>query len=580
MKQYLRKHYKLLFPIIHFLLSFLYERRVFIFDLDKDLIQTLPLNQIISDNAERIMGYVISKVMAGAMIFLLWHIIFYVIEHWKDKKNLRVFTVLFALGAATIIISWPEPFCGNSIDNKITYSYALRFWPEYWHNVYTSGYFGGAMMVVPSAVAITIYQWFGFVSVIGYVYNRMLESKVLKGKGSRLLLGILIMPGIYTLCVDSYRTEVYAILCMYIVGKTVLDVIDKRSRSGLELVVDIVLCGFIAVWRTEGIILGSLLFVLQLIYLYSYRFWKNVMWMLCLVFVFALFSLPQKLGDMKYYGKDYSFINSLTVVQHLLSREDSNLSYQGIEEDLQAFEAVAPVELLRFYGLEGYRRYNYAQGRGDINQSAVDAEVASRYVSAYYRMVLHNIPNYLRTQINMLKSVLFYQPFGCPDSLKYVVENDLPEWHLEAWDLGQQDVEQAKFLLPRIKEGIRSRLTSGISSVWGVYTNCLKAGFVYSTLLVLIPVFNVFLFFNEVIRSRKKRENVLGLAGISFILLGQAAAIFLVMPAGALAYFHAFYYCSFLLDIIYMGYLFRRRAERRKETTSEKEAGGLDNGTL
>ena len=81
----------------------------------------------------------------------------------------------------------------------------------------------------------------------------------------------------------------------------------------------------------------------------------------------------------------------------------------------------------------------------------------------------------------------------------------------------------------------------------------------YSIILLLIPLFEIYLFFREGIRLLKRKENLFGLAGIAFLLLGQAAAIALVMPAGALAYLHAYYYCSFVLCLVYVNCLRCRR---------------------
>ena len=76
-------------------------------------------------------------------------------------------------------------------------------------------------------------------------------------------------------------------------------------------------------------------------------------------------------------------------------------------------------------------------------------------------------------------------------------------------------------------------------------------------------MYEVILFFAEVIRSVKKKDGRLGLAGIAFMLIGQAAAICLVMPAGELVYLHTYYYCSFLLCLLYTCY--RMQIRNRKE---------------
>lgn len=544
-----RKRYIL--PVIHFLLSFLYERSIFLFDADQDFLLSIPRNYIISDSAERILGYVISKLFAAAMIFFLWNLLFWIIGNWRMKKNLRFFVIFFVICLAGILLLWPDTFTAST-DNYITYSYAIRFWPEYWHSAYTSCIYAAMLMVVPSPLFITMFQLIFGVFVLGYLYNRMADSPVLKGKGRYCVFLVFLMPGVYTLFTDAYRTEVYALLCMFVVAMTAMDIVERKERGTWSLICNILLCGLISVWRTEGIILGFLLFIVQLIFIYQYKPVKSIFLFLCLVAAFGMFLLPQKLGDIKYYGKDYSFINSFPVLKNILSSHDAMLSYEGADEDFDALEAVVPVEILRYYGMDGYRRYNYANGREDINQSLADDETASAYMSAYYRMVSHNLTIYAKTQIFMLLKAVMVMPN------EYVVYcdrppvNDLQPWILKSWDIGRQDLENDRFAGTWMNTEIHRRFSAFATEVISRATDALRKTWFYSLILILIPLFEIFLFFKEGIRFVKKKKNLSGLAGIAFLLLGQAAAIALVMPAGVLVYFHAYYYCSFILCLIYV----------------------------
>ena len=121
---------------------------------------------------------------------------------------------------------------------------------------------------------------------------------------------------------------------------------------------------------------------------------RNLKRFLCFFAVFcACFlavSFPQKVGNEKYYGSDYSIINSFCVLTNVFNMADSNLEYDGVEEDLAAIEAVVPIEQIRVLGMEGYRRYNYYNGHADINQSLTDMETGKRYIKAFYNICLHN----------------------------------------------------------------------------------------------------------------------------------------------------------------------------------------------
>ena len=562
---------KYAFPLLHFLLSFLYERSILIFGLDRDIILSVPRNFVISDTGERILGYVLSKLFALIMIFFLWNLLFWVIRAWRTRKNLRFFLFFFLLGCAGLLLLWPEPFAASQ-DNFITYSYAIRFWPEYWHSAYTSCIYAAMLMVVPHPVFLTIFQWFFAIFILGYLYNRILDSPVLKGRGRFGVLLVFLMPGVYTLFTNPYRTELYALLCMFLVSKTAMDIVDQKQREIPDLLSDLLLCSFVGVWRTEGIILGVLLFALQIVFVYGYRRLRAIICFLCMLLAFGAFSVPQKLGDKKYYGKDYSFINSFPTLRNILASPDANLSYEGALEDLAAIEAVTPVEILRRYGMDGYRRYNYANGRGDINQSLADDGTAAAYMSAYYRMVAHNLPIYARTQLFMLLKSIMLKPeeYVVYDSTTPV--NDLDPWKLASWDIGEEDFYAVEGVAVW-KDTVLHRISSELADALGEkISGFLQKTYFYSLLLICFPLYEIYLFLAEGFRFLKKKCSRFGLAGIAFILLGQAAAICLVMPAGTLVYLHAYYYCSFILCLIYT-------ACRHSSQIISAEARGMDNET-
>lgn len=551
-----RKRY--LFPAVHFLLSFLYERSIFLFDEGADIVLSIPRNEVISDTAERIVGYSVSKLFAAVMIFSLWELLFWIAENWRKKRNVRFFVAFFVICLAGILLIWPDSFTASA-DNYITYSYAIRFWPEYWHSAYTSCIYAAMLMTVPSPVSITVLQLvFGFF-VLGYLYNRIADSPVLQGRGKYCVFLVFLMPGVYTLMTDAYRTELYALLCMFMAAMTAMDIAERRERGRFSLICNIFLCGFISVWRTEGIILGFLLFAVQLIFVYHYKPVKSLLLFLCVGAVFGMFLLPQKSGDIKYYGKDYSFINSFPVLKNILSSPEADLAYEGAEEDLASLEAVVPVEILRYYGMDGYRRYNYANGREDINQSLADDATASAYMGAYYRMVAHNLPIYAKTQAGMLLRALMVIPNEYVVSCSQPPVHDLQPWTLRAWEIGRQDLEGGEFVRKWINTKIHQKLSAFTSTIVGGAEGILRRIYFYSIILLLIPLFEIYFFFREGIRLVKRKENLFGLAGIAFLLLGQAAAIALVMPAGALAYLHAYYYCSFVLCLVYANCLRCRR---------------------
>lgn len=550
MSNFFKTKYKVIVPFIHFLLTFLFERVSLIFDLDKDIIATIAKSDIISDRFERVEGYIFAKLFAGIFIFFIWHLIFFVVENIKETY-VKVFAALAVIGSICFAIMWPLPFMGSE-DNLITYAYALRLWPEYWHSAYTSFMYTACLMVVPFAWFIGVFQWLFFTFVLGYIFKRIKECTKLPSKGRFFAFLIFALPGIFILVGNAYRTEIYTLLCIYFVSRILFDILDAKKASVFELIKFMFLCGLVSVWRTEGMILGLLGFGIYAIFVQKYKFIKVVLMSVLMVAVFVITLLPQKLGDIKYYGKDYSFINSFVNLQNILNTPWADLTYEGVESDLEAFEAVTPVELLKKYGMEGYRRYNYASGRGDINQSLASDEVASAYMSAYYNLLLHNPGIYARTQITMLANVLMIKPGYYMAGYDEPIEGDLEPWHLEIWDTGREDIATRSKSAGAVGTSLYSGILKFFNSVEGV----LSKTYVYTLILLFITFSEVFIFFREIIRALKKKDNLLGFAGVSFVLLLQALAIIMVLPYASLVYLHTYYYSSFVVVLLYFLNLF------------------------
>lgn len=546
MSGFIKTKYKLYVPVFHFLLTFLFERANIIFNLDRDIIATVAKQDIISDSFERFEGYVFAKLFALVFIVFIWRIIFWTCENIKETY-VKVFLAVALVGSVAFALMWPMPFAASE-DNYITYAYAIRLWPEYWHSAYTSFIFTACMMVVPFPFFIGVFQWIFFTFVVGYVYKRIKECAKLPAKGKYFVLLILLLPGIFTLVSNAYRTEIYTLLCIYFVSRILFDMLDEKKASAFELFKFMLLCGLISVWRSEGIILGLLGFGIYLIFVQKYKFVKVVLLSALMVVVFVATLLPQKLGDIKYYGKDYSFINSFVNLQNILNTPWANLTYDGVEKDMAAFDAVTPIPLLKKYGMEGYRRYNYANGRGDINQSLASDETAAAYMDAYYSLILHNPGIYARTQLTMLANILMIKPAyyiaGCDEE----IPNDLPAWTLEIVKIGIEDINNTSGATGSV--GIA--LYHGCVSFFAGMEKALKAIYFYVAVLLFISLTEVFILIREIVRWIKKKENLLGFAGVSFVLMLQAFAIVLVLPYASLVYLHAYYYSSFIVVLLYI----------------------------
>lgn len=551
MKKFLKV--KNILPLIHFILSFFYERMIFVFMQDNEFIATISKSSLISDTAERIMGYIFAKFFAAVFIILLWRLIFFVIENRK-KIYVCAFAIITLIGCIIILLLWPDCFT-ISTDNYITYSYALRFWPEYWHSAYSSFIFSACMMVVPHPAFITVFQWIFASFTVGYLYHRIVISPVLKGKGRGIVFLIFAMPQIFTLLTNSYRTEIYALFCMLVMSITVMDLIDCKKADNKKLIGIFLMIGLLSVWRTEGIIIGVFLSAIWIFFTQKIKIPRGIaIWIVSLLIIVG-FMIPQKLGDSKYYGKDYSFINSFPTLQNILNSPSSDLAYSGVNDDLAVIEKVVPISQIKLHGMDGYRRYNYSEGRRDINQSLASSEDSSAYMKAYYSLVLHNPKIYAKTQLIMLSNAIMLTKSPYIEYYYNSDENDLPEWHLDAWDIGIDDLENTYNTEQWENNPFRKSFAGGIEKFVNTVSGVLEKIHFYTLLLILIPLIQIFIFFRELVILIKHQKSIIGLAVLAFALLGQAFAIVLVMPANVLVYLHAYYYSSLIMIIGYFLYM-------------------------
>ena len=560
-----KKQIRLIPPAIHFLLTFIFERSILIFNDTSATRLAIPRSTAYSDKAEHIVFYVLAKIFAAILIFLLWKLLFNIFENLNKSSAVRCGIVLFLILLIVFgLFLYPDVLM-RSEDNYITYAYAKRMWPEYWHSAYLSIIYAACLMIFPSPITISVVQWIGISFVAGYLFDRIKKSPVLKGRGAWLALLFLALPNTYILIVDPYRTELYAIICMLFSIALVMDAVDGVVRKPLFYVAFAVLAGFIGVMRSEGIIFGLGGFIAMLIWGYKLSFKKVVLYSLVACVAFVLILWPQKAGDEKYYGKDYTIINSFPSLTNILNAEDHNINYPGADVSLKAIDDVVPLDVVRLYGMEGYRRYNISKGRADINQSYATDEAAAAYVKGFYDLVLNNKTIYLKTQYSMWMQSLYLKEWPYYVAAVGVEEIDsLPSMSMPLWDSGKAEcIEDAGVRI--WKENTFRKTVAGFveNAIKGYGDGFLKKFYVRSLMMIVITLLAVIFMVKEaVLYFKKKRENT-AIGVFLLILLVQYAAIVLVMPAGMQVYFHATYYSMFITELVYIIKLAITKKEKR-----------------
>ena len=539
-------------PCIHILLTFLWERFVIDFSMDRSFSGSAPISDKINDAMEFYITYGVSKVLAILGIILLWKLIFYVKDHIKIDNTIKKFVVFFVVGSVILLLWWPETVYMDW-DNCTLLLYASHSFPHYWHSFYSVCIYEACMMMMPHPIAVGVFQWILFVAVVYYAY---VSIKKTDAKAAKILFVVLLMPETLYLAVDPYRNCFYTLLLMYFVTLIMNVYVENFTYDKKQWIRFIILAAFLAIWRSEGIVFGVLGCILVLVHQYKLQIKKYVLpLVLCFVCMY-LFGMPQKMGDIKFYGNDYFIVSATSQLQPVINNWPGGVMYDEFYEDLDAVNKIVPVEWMRSLGLNGYRGYNYARELGDFNQSMVDDETRSDFTKAYVRLVLHNPIAYAKGQLNY-----FFESMGIdykfPMNEVPPVPADFTGFYYAECFIGQEWMLEQPFVKAWSENSLRLGVVKALSSFYESWKNFWDAIGVVELVHFSALLGNVYVVLHTIIIWFKKKEkNVLIYGALSLMLLMQLAIVIVAMPEGRLGYMYPFLYGSYLLLIRY--YLYRK----------------------
>ncbi len=540
---------------IHFILSIFASRFVFK-NIGINPSGTKVVEPIISDRAEQVMAFGLTVLFAAVLIYLFWSLVFHIVTHFK--KSYILFLSIFVLGAGVLFIIWPEAFTGldGLCDNLVTYSCAVRLTPDYWHSIYLSTVYGACLLFIPVSFSITLVQWGFFVFTLAYIFER---SEKWKTPFRFLILAVFFFPNALEIISYSHRMCMYVIILSLYASVIIFDIIERRKRNLISYILLAALGAFLSVWRSEGIIVGFLLLVLHFIVTGEKKFKAAALRIIVFGVLFVAFSVPQKIGDRKYYGNDYSIINTFETLYYIFNSPDADLEYEGAAKDLETLSEVVPVEYIKEYATEGYRRYNYSiRGNGDINQSTVSADAGKAYMGAYRRIVLHNPVLFIKKRINNAADAAGLK-VGF-EKVSYQGEHrELANWSYSGWTNGYEDYYSNSFLVKWRETPLRHRAGSKFLRIRSGYLNFVRDKQIYGVLLILLAVADLYIMIRgitEYVSGRDRRILPLGWAGI-IVLLGFAGIVATMPVAGYIYYFSSAYLMAL---IVYVYILLRSKS--------------------
>ena len=534
----------LLAVIIHIVLSFVWERIVFR-NVGINPSSTKVISYVISDKGEIALTYILTHLFAALMIYLLWRLLFYVFSDFK--KEYIVWVTIFLLGAVAIFVLWPEVLTGLAgyDDNLVTYSCAVRLTPDYWHGVYSSIIYAAILLVCPFNFFITLFQWGFFVYVLAYIFVRL--NRVKSGAGY-LVLPVFLLPSVLYVASNGHRMFHFTILAIWYTAVIAMDLYTQKERTFFEYAKVAFLGAFLSVFRSEGIIIGVLFFGIYALFGPDAGFRKVIGRIAVFAVIFVLLYLPGTIGSKKYYGKDYSLMNTFDVLCYILNSYDCNLFYEGADEDTAAISAVVPIDVIRFGGAESYRRYNYnIKGNSDINQSYTSAAEGSAYMSAYRSIVKNNLKPFVRAQVNTVMSAFglgAVYPMG-----NYKGEPvSLDGWHYIGWDNGIEDFYADRFTKNWYENATRRKIAVYVLNFRERYLSFAKNRKLYILSAGLLVLTGISLTVRGVCAFFKKKDRIRLSIGFMWLacIIGFGA-VCAVMPTYSSIYFISSIYCLLTL---------------------------------
>lgn len=534
---------------IHFILTFIWERLILVLDNGYEELISIPIvESYISARSEFIIIYILSKVICFALVAFLWYLLFYVVKK-IEKKILIPIVLVFAIGLIIGIITYPDNYM-DDIDNYTNYLYAVRLIPTYWQHVFTGAFYAGCCMTFPHPVSIVVIQWSLFVSTLGYIMQKI--NNCFGGKLYLLPLILLLLPDTFFIAYDPYRNNLYTILTVFYFSFLYFDI--YKSNGALrwyQKVLYVITTALIASWRAEGIIVGFAGVLLYIIYIdIPKRAIKNkIIIVMCTLFACVLFNRIQNIGEAKYYGSDYSIVNTANVLSEIFNNPNANLSYENVDDDIEAINNIVSVEVLKEQGLNGLRSSNWSKGHKDFNQTLASESEAENYMNAYYNIVVHNLRDYLNVQLNV-----FFSSLGMSgtqfEQYSFSGESSvsLTYFQYTQWEKGQTELLATCGTLSWQQSNVRQVCYTITDTIRQTILLLFRESGLIQLLRVCSILFMLCICIRELIIMLDDFNKTKMFYFItSFFIILQYIGIILFMPVAREPYFYPMQYASFLI---------------------------------
>lgn len=526
-------NWKWIFPVIHMTISMLYMALGFRHQ-PLSFGQMMPCFEVNwSENCEKAAHVLLAGIWGFCLICIVWYVLFLLI---KKKKVLPY--ILIAVAFIICFAAFPGSFSYEP-DNMAVYSYAVRDMPDYWQSIYLGCFYKACLFVFPHPMMISFMQ---LSALFGVIYYISVRTEKLFGRRAAFVPYLLILfPEFLELGISPYRNCIYAVMCLWFYAFLFFDCIEKRGRSAKELVFLSLAGGFLTVFRSEGIIvLGILAAAFFLLYKMSFK--RSCKYLALSLFICLILLFPQKLGEKKYYGQDYSMINSMNMLKTILSDKNVNLEFDTAEEDLMAIQKIVPLRELPIYGIHAYRENNFVQ-KGTINQSLVSKEESQAFMRSVRNLILYNPGLFLKDRLVMFCEANGISPAG---EAPYTTEN----WNqmfsvlLEEWNYCYGEIINDSF--PQVIFANKQKVDfSNVFTNFQVdyYNLACKGSVILISRILVFLLFPLLVIYDTKLSAKKE---CIFFAVTALLLLAQLAAVVLFCPEGRNVYYYPSYFVMLL----------------------------------
>lgn len=528
-----KQNWKFIVPVIHMAVSVLYG--VFVFRHEEfPFGRMLPAYDVnFSETWEGIVHILMSGIFGFLLICMAWHIFFLLIQ----KKRKLPF-LLVVLSFVICFLVFPGNFSYEP-DNMLSYSFAVRNIPDYWQSIYLGCLYRACLYVFPHPLTISFIQLASLTGVVYYVSEKV---RGLFGKKPAILPWLVILfPEFWEIGISPYRNCIYTVMCLWFFAILFFDHLEKRKRTAGEMVLICAAGGFLSVFRSEGIvIMGILIAALLLVYKIPVKeIYKPLAAALCICIILAV---PQKLGEQKYYGKDYSMINSMNILKSILSDKNVDLGFDTAAEDLTAINRIVSLEGLMVYGIQEYRAGNYAE-KNSINQSFAAREEQEAFIKGASNIILHNPGLYFKDRLVMFCEANGIRPAG-DDPYPTEEWNQMFSMLVLQWNYSYNEIITDSYPASLFQNPQKVEFSD---TLVGIQSSCFD--WACNSTLVFISRIAVFLLFPALVfydrKINKKGERAFFVWAMVFLLV-LLAAVVLFSPEGRGVYYYPAFFVMLL----------------------------------